>query len=930
VTRRPPRPPDEADRLRSLRALRILDTPHEPAFERIADLAARACDAPIAAVSLVDDEREWFKSCRGTDAREGARDESFCAHAVVGTTPMVVEDALADDRFRDIPQVREGGVRSYAGAPIHLSDGHVIGTVCVKDHQARPFTPAQVATLVDLAELARVTLESRLDRDAEHRLATIVASADDAIICTSLDGYITDWNAGAERLLGFTPRDCLGVHVRALIPDDRSDEAEWIINSVRTGCAIRNLNTVRRHASGELVELELSVSPVRDEHGNVIACAGIARGLAEQRLAEKRLIRSEELLQRTGRIARVGGWELDVPTGELRWTDEVYRIHELDPSVKPSVDRAIEFYEPEARPLIRAAVERCMQDGTPWDLELPFVTAKGRRVWVRAIGEPELRDGRIVRLFGAFQDITERKLAELELGRTQQRLDLAISAAHQGLWDLNPQTGEAYFNDQWFTMLGYTPGELPTTFATWEQLVHDDDFGPAMDALDDYFSGRTDRFTCEFRLLGKDGQYRWILSIGEIVQRASDGSPARMIGVHFDIDAQKRVQADLDRAREAAETASTAKSLFLANMSHEVRTPLSVILGFADLLCSEQADPEDARAWAETIKRNGEHLLQILNDVLDISKIEAGKVELEAAAFDPGALIDEVTGLFRVRAEERGLELRVRHDPNLPASVTADPLRFRQVLLNLIDNAVKFTRHGHIEIGAALLSGRLVVSVTDTGIGIPHEYQDRLFEPFTQADTSTTRRFGGTGLGLTISARLARMMGGDIELESAEGQGSTFRFSIPVRLAGTSDRPRTEITRDTDLTGVRVLLVEDGVDNQRLLVHHLSRAGADVQVAANGLEAIAALERLLAEQRLPDVVLMDMQMPELDAYDATRVIRERAWRLPVIALTAHAMAGDRERCIEAGCDEFLTKPVDVPRLLSVCASFARASRQSAA
>ncbi len=407
---------------------------------------------------------------------------------------------------------------------------------------------------------------------------------------------------------------------------------------------------------------------------------------------------------------------------------------------------------------------------------------------------------------------------------------------------------------------------------------------------------------------------------------------------------------ELEEARRRAEESARAKSEFLANMSHEIRTPMTAILGYADVLLQEHRQNKALSVPLETMKRNGEHLLQIINDILDVSKIDAGKMHIERLRCCPFQTVSEVQSLMQIRAEETGLPIQIEYDGLIPETIETDPTRLRQILINLVGNAIKFTKQGSVRIvtrfiahrddgggpddlTATSMAGRqgfLQFEVIDTGIGMTKHQAAKLFQPFTQADTSTTRQFGGTGLGLTISKRLAAMLGGDIGLETELGRGSTFRVTIatgPLDGVLMVPQPRHGIQQkaalpekesappETDPLDCRLLLVEDGIDNQRLISFVLKKAGADVTVAENGQVAVElALEAVEVGSPF-DVILMDMQMPVLDGYSATRLLREKEYAGPIVALTAHAMSGDREKCIAAGCDEFATKPIDRQRLI---------------
>ena len=382
---------------------------------------------------------------------------------------------------------------------------------------------------------------------------------------------------------------------------------------------------------------------------------------------------------------------------------------------------------------------------------------------------------------------------------------------------------------------------------------------------------------------------------------------------------------ELEQARSKAEAATESKSRFLANMSHELRTPMTSIIGFSESLMND--DPHlaaEQRAAVETIRRNGYYLLELINDILDLSKIEADKMRIERVECLLTQLVREVVELMSPRAAEKKLTLRVEYRSAVPQSIETDPTRLRQVLINLLGNAIKFTQRGEVRliVGIDLEAegSPLRFDVVDTGIGISTEQMAVLFQPFTQADASTTRQFGGTGLGLSISRRLAQMLGGEITVASRAGQGSTFtlrtaigdRTGVPYITPQTTSWPggRAAVEGQASRLECRILLAEDGPDNQRLIAHLLRRAGATVEVVENGRQAVAAA---LGAQPLPrpfDIILMDMQMPVMDGYTAVRQLRESGYTGPIVALTANAMAGDREKCLDAGCDDYAVKPID--------------------
>jgi len=406
---------------------------------------------------------------------------------------------------------------------------------------------------------------------------------------------------------------------------------------------------------------------------------------------------------------------------------------------------------------------------------------------------------------------------------------------------------------------------------------------------------------------------------------------------------------ELEEARASAESSNNSKSEFLANMSHEIRTPMTAILGFADLLESDfSKDASQTSHAIKTIRSNANHLLTIINDILDMSKIEAGKMTVEEISISPTQIAEEAVTLMRPRAIGKGMDVRLNYETAIPARIMSDPTRLRQILLNLIGNAIKFTEVGSITVNASFQkdSGQMQFRIVDTGIGMTPEQRDVIarFEAFSQADGSTARVFGGTGLGLRISNSLATILGGSVHVESTIGKGSIFTLTVSagdmdgVQFIESEGIPKLlevqpyqiesnnppEVNEIRPLSGLRILLAEDGPDNQRLISFHLKKSGASVTIADNGRIAVEQIEKATAPF---DVVFMDMQMPELDGYAATKYLRESGYKLPIIALTAHAMESDRQKCIDAGCDSYTTKPINRQSLIELAETYGKRSSQ---
>ncbi len=566
--------------------------------------------------------------------------------------------------------------------------------------------------------------------------------------------------------------------------------------------------------------------------------------------------------------------------------------------------------------------------GEPQSFELSMaspLTGELREMHMRYL--PDLRDGGVQGWYAVIDDVTERNRNRraLEAALAQQatermRLQSILQGTHVGTWEWNVQTGECRYNERWAQMLGHDYDELrPSDQQAWLDHVHPDDVPRAQRALRRHFAGEHAFYASEVRMRHAEGHWIWVLNRGQVRSWTPGGEPEWMYGTQLDISASKAIEQDLREAKRAAEAASASKSAFLANMSHEIRTPLNAVLGVTHLLADSPLDG-DQRALLAKAQTAGRALLGIVNDVLDLAKIEAGEMRLEREPFSLCELLREVESVYGVQAQHKGLALTLERGPALPEALIGDAGRLRQVLVNLVGNAIKFTARGGVVIAAARDEAggapRLRLSVRDSGIGITPEQQARLFQPFTQADETTTRRFGGTGLGLSIVRRLVGLMQGEVGLSSTPGQGSEFWVSVPLHEAALSAlRPAPAAAPANGLNGLRVLLVDDSEVNLDIARRMLEREGARVHTCGDGAQALAWLQ---AQAGAVDAVLMDVQMPVMDGLEATRHIRADTTftGLPVIALTAGALADERQRALDAGFSDFVAKPLEPALLLA--------------
>ena len=566
---------------------------------------------------------------------------------------------------------------------------------------------------------------------------------------------------------------------------------------------------------------------------------------------------------------------------------------------------------------------------------------------------------------------------ESGLRESRQRLELALAGADLGLWEWHLPTDLLTFDGHWQTILGHRPEQTLAAGETRRRLIHPADLPHLQKAISSHLNGESPGFEAEYRWRHAEGRWVWVLDRGRIVERADDGTPLRMAGSNLDINRRKGAEEELrqrhreleesnrrlaatgeraSRLAEEAEAANRAKSEFLANMSHEIRTPLNGIIAMSELLTSTAKGLEhEERRWTRIIRSSGETLLTLINDILDFSKIEAGHLELRCRDFELEEVAAKALDVAGPMARSKELTLGLKLDPRLARSYRGDRDRLGQILLNLLSNAVKFTDQGEVELridpgpsqpeaghagsGEDSLSGsnsgesapcpsRVIFTVRDTGIGINPERIERIFEAFTQEETTSTRRHAGTGLGLAIVRRLVDAMGGEIEVSSTPGRGSAFKVSLPLD-KGQSEAALSSIMATGMVTGNRllpptpnpsggrVLLAEDNLTNQQVVIAILGKGGWRVDAVNNGRQALQAM-RLVAY----DLVLLDMRMPELDGLQTARAIRSGAGKVlnpktPLISLTANAGEEDRQKCLAAGMNDYLAKPISAQALLNL-------------
>lgn len=765
------------------------------------------------------------------------------------------------------------------------------------------------------------------------------------------------WDAQMYRLYRRDPQQSLSLQtilLESLPPDDRARFEKALEQTIRADAKFEGDYRIR-WPDDEIRHLRASARAVRDGAGKVLRLTGVNFDITEVKRAQEALAESEAFLDRAGRIAGVGGWRVDLKTNSLYWSQQIRAIHEVGEDYIPQVETAIEFYAPEAREVISAAIAHSIETGQGWDLELQLVTAKGRAKWVRSAGEVEFEDGKPVALVGAFQDVTERRVREQELRAKDLELRQALQNAETSAQELRESRN----------LLTSSIEALDDAFVIYdaeERLVLANsryrEFYPIVASR--LVPGN--RFEDIIRFGAQRGQY--LAAIGReeawvqerlaqhrqphtrFQQRLESGRIVRVVERHtkngysvgFRVDIT-----DLVVATEVAEEASRSKSQFLANMSHEIRTPMNAILGMLKLLQNTELTPRQSDYVGKT-KAAARSLLGLLNDILDFSKVEAGKMELDPRAFQLDQMLGDLSVILSANVGQKDIEVLFDIDPTLPPVLVGDDMRLQQVLINLCGNAIKFTSAGSVvlrlhQVAQSADDVLVEFAVKDSGIGIAPENQQHIFSGFSQAEANTTRRFGGTGLGLAISSRLTSLLGGQLQLESALGMGSTFHFQIRLGLpaaetwALADTRPaRSAAAPSLDGRERRVLVVDDNPLSRDVTLQLARSLGWQAEAAESGRTALEMVRAAVASGRPYHAVFVDWHMPEMDGWQTSREIRaattaatsasatasdaQTVQRSLIVMVTAHGrdMLAERGAREQALLDGFLVKPVTATML----------------
>ncbi|MEG4988382.1 PAS domain S-box protein [Microcoleus sp. BR0-C5] len=749
-----------------------------------------------------------------------------------------------------------------------------------------------------------------------------------AFFNTSLDGVVVmDWvgkvveaSSSFAQMLGYTLEETLNLNVFDWDAEWTREELQVMLQREQV---IPLFETRHRRKNGSVYDVEISWNRVelQDEMMNFCICRDISdrkRNEAARQQAEQALRESETRFQAFMNHSPAPAWITD-ENGVMLYASQTY-LNTFDLPTDDVIGKSIFELYPAA--IAQQFLENIQTVAQTNEL-IETIEIASRRDG--SLGEflvykfliPDLSGQMLVG--GVAIDVTRQHQAETALQLSEERLKLALEASGDGLWDWDIETGKLYVNSYYQEMLGYKPGELVMDVNVWEQMIHPDDKFWVFEALHSNLQDSSVKYAFDYRVRCKSGEWKWIANYGKVVAYDEHGKPLRMIGTHKDISDRKQKELALQHAMEAAEAANLAKSTFLANMSHELRTPLNVILGFAQVMAHDSCLTPTQKEDLQTIRRSGDHLLSLINDVLDLSKIESGHCTVEQSGLDLIALLHSLRNMLAERASSKGLHLCFEIAPEVPQFMLVDAQKLRQVLLNLLSNAIKFTDRGSITLQVSIEAegtGTLTTTrpilqfvVADTGVGIASVELDTIFDAFVQAQAGK-RSTGGTGLGLTISRKLLELMGGKISVSSTLGEGSTFTFTLPVSpISGVNVTPEENNRLVIGLAPCqrdhRILVVDDQAENRLLMVRLLTQLGLEVKEATNGQQAVQ-----IWQQWQPDLTWMDIRMPVLDGYEATKQIRamEDGQNSIIIALTAQASQSDRALALAAGCNDYISKP----------------------
>ena len=1032
-----PIPKNEVARLDALAQYNILDTLPEEEFDRLTQLASIIFGVPTVLITLIDKDRQWFKSKIGLDAPETPRDISFCQYTINGESLFEIEDATKDERFLSNASVTDQpNIRFYAGYPLIDPDGYALGSLCLIDREARKLTADQRQCLTLLANEVVSQIVSRKKNAEKDKLEKLFNLSIDMICVMGNDGYLKKINPAFAITLGWTIEELLAKpFINFLHPDDITRTINQIEKLKRGEKSIEFENRYITK-NGDYVTISWTAAPDEITGERYV----IARDITERKKAEELLAEYKHFFYNTANlscIANVQGYfevinpnfekilgyterellenqfmsfihpdDIDLTLKEIEklqsgvktinfenryrkkdgnylqldWNatpnpvnGKIYAIarditerkkaerlmaqieernrlimdSSLNAIINMNIDGIITFWNKRAEIMFgwsnkeaigsllskliiphhhREAHSKGMEhylktgDGPVLNaqIEITALNKAGDEFPIEIAIIPIEENGEL--FFSSFiQDISERKKAEFLRKVLQEKYQNIIANMNLGLLEVDNNEIIQYANQSFSAISGYEISELLGKNPS-ELFVFGENIAIVNAKIQLRQQCKSDSY--QIQVKNKRGELRW-WAISGAPNYDDNGNLLGAIGIHLDITDQKQLEIDLENEKTKAQEASKAKEFFLANMSHEIRTPLNAIIGFLREL-EKQGLSGLQKTYIENSSIASKHLLAILDNILDLSKIEAGEMSLEVEDFLIEDTVNNVLKVLNLKAEQKEIRLTSFISDKVNKVFKGDSLRLEQILFNLIGNALKFTQKGKIEVKCEVLSDshisqEIQISVADTGIGMEQKFAESIFSKFSQEDKSITRKYGGTGLGMAITKELVLLMGGEIKIESEKNIGTTIHIRINLIKGNTENAKKLQTEVGFKLKGLSILLVEDNEMNRMVVQNTLHYFNCKVTEAENGLEAV----KILKTQNF-DLILMDIQMPEMDGIEATKVIRkELKLSTPIIALTANAFKTEIEKCKQAGMNDYVTKPFEEAVLLEAIVKHTR-------
>gem|GEM_PF-2353804 len=870
------------------------------------------------AIAILDMQSNFLKVNKAYSDISGFSEEELLQKSCIGMS--IAEDVPRATKA--LKEVLEKGFIENIEKSCYAKDGSIF-TV----NMSIAMMPDKERLLITTKDVTNERAERLGMEENILKLHLATKSAHQGIWSWNLQENTLTWDESMYNIYGLQAHNDdkpYSLWSNAVLEEDLEEAQEKVQKAIEDGGVFDDTFRIKR-PNGEIRHIKASGLCQFDESGNKVTMVGSNIDITELKQYEEKLIAHQKEQSRLLALFDKGEANLFKWNNDATWSIEhvsknvdLLMGYTYDELLSNEVAYA-DCIHPEDIEKVSQEVQRAIERNADFFKHDPYriITKDGEIKWVLDYTVTQKnQENEITHFIGYITDITYIKEQEKELEDSEFRWKFAIEGSGDGLWDWNLENNSVYFSPQWKKMLGFEENEIEASLEEWSRRVHPKHLENVFADVNAHMEEKTDVYRNEHQVLCKDGSYKWILDRGIVVKRDNNNKPLRMIGTHTDIDAQKNLESELLKAKELAEQASQSKSSFLANMSHEIRTPMTGLLGFVDRLQKAEENPEKIKQF-QTIRKSGETLMNIINDILDFSKIESGKMEIEYSPILLQKFFEEAPQIFQQIASTKNINILNAMHENIPECILGDKTRLKQILFNLMSNAIKFTHDGGNVTLQAYYKDKeklLHVAVIDTGIGIAKEQQKKIFEAFSQEDVSTTRKFGGTGLGLSISLHLINLMGGALKLESEVGKGSTFYFDIPVDVCSTKVQESTTIEEygDIQIQG-HVLVVEDNKTNQMLLGMILDDNGLSYDIADNGAEGI-----LKYKYNKYDVILMDENMPIMNGIEATKILREEhKSKIPIIAVTANALIQDRERFLEAGMDDYISKPYTEGDILKV-------------